>query len=132
EWWGYGAFFVASGVAQLSWALLIVRWPSRPLFWLGVLGNAAIVVLWAVTRTKGTIVGPGSAEPEPVGVADSISTGFELAIVALGFMTLVSALRRTRLLRRLAWTVAVVTIGLTTVALLSAIGAAPGVIPSVE
>lgn len=132
EWWGFGAFFVASGVAQLGWSLLVVTWPSRPLFWIGVLGNAAIVALWILTRTKGTLVGPDPREPEPVGVADGITTGFEIGIVALAFSLALFGIPRRRVLRKVAWIVGVATVALTLVGLLSAIGAAPGVIPASE
>lgn len=132
EWWGFGAFFVASGVAQLGWSLLVVTWPSRPLFWVGVFGNAAIVALWIVTRTEGTLVGPDPREPEPVGVADGISTGFEIGIVALAFSLALFGVPRRQFLRMFAWLVGAATLALTAVGLLSAIGAVPGVIPPVE
>lgn len=132
EWWGFGAFFVASGIAQLAWAVLMVTWPSRRLLWLGVLGNAAIVALWVVTRTVGTLLGPDPYEPEPVGLADSVATGFEIAIV-LGAVWLATAgIPRWRTLRTVTWVVGGVTLGLTVLALLSVMGAAPDVIPPTE
>src|SRR5215212_4296850 len=53
EWWAFGVFFVGSGVAQLVWALLTVRSPTPIVWWSGVLGNAAIIALWVLTRTVG-------------------------------------------------------------------------------
>ena len=132
EWWGFGAFFVASGIAQLAWAVLAVTWPSRPLFWLGVLGNGAIVALWVVTRTAGTLVGPDPHTPEPLGLADGISTGFEAAIVVGALWLATGGVPGWRALRTLAWLVGVVTLALTTLALLSVMGAAPSVIPATE
>jgi hypothetical protein len=132
EWWGFGAFFVASGVAQLAWALAAVAWPSRPLLWLGVAGNAAIVALWIVTRTIGTLLGPDPYEPEPIGLADSVATGFEVVLV-LGALWLATAgIPRWRTLRTLTWVVGTVTFGLTVLALLSVMGVAPDVIPATE
>ena len=81
EWWALGAFFVASGVAQLVWALLAVISPSRVVLRVGALGSAAIVALWIVTRTAGTLIGPDAHTPEPVGVPDAVASGLELAIV---------------------------------------------------
>jgi hypothetical protein len=132
EWWAFGAFFVASGVAQLTWSLLIVRWPSRPLFWLGVAGNAAIVLLWIVTRTEGTLLGPTPHEPEPVGVADGVSTALEIAIVVLACLVALRGLPRRTTLTRLAWVTAAAALALTTLGLLSAMAAAPSVIPAVD
>src|SRR5919108_430965 len=46
----FGVFFVGSGIAQLVWPIWVVFWRWRPLFFLGAVGNAAIVALWAVDR----------------------------------------------------------------------------------
>jgi hypothetical protein len=132
EWWGFGVFFIASGIAQLAWAMLAVTWPSRPLFWLGVLGNAAIVALWVVTRTAGPLVGPDPHSPEPVGLADGVATGFEVALVAGAFWLAASGVPRSRTLRTLSWVVGAATLALTTLALLSVMGAAPSVVPAME
>jgi hypothetical protein len=118
EWWGFGLFFVASAVAQLVWAVVIVASPSRALIWAGVVGNAAIVVLWIVTRTVGTLVGPEPATPEPIGLADSVATAFEIAIVVVG-TRLAWSVRTEPAPPRLAWIVSGVTLVLTSVGLLS-------------
>ena len=132
EWWGFGAFFVFSGLAQLGWSLAVVTWPRRHLFWMGVIGNAAIVALWVVTRVEGTLVGPEPHEPEPIGIADGIATGFEIAIVVLAVTTALLGVPRRVTLNRLAWFAGVVALALTVLALLSAMAAAPGLIPAVE
>jgi hypothetical protein len=118
EWWGFGLFFVVSAVAQLVWALLVVTSRSRSVIWLGVVGNAAIVMLWIVTRSVGTLVGPEPDMTEPVGVADSVATAFEVVIVVagawLGWRAPTAAASS-----RLAWVVSGVTLVLTSVGLLS-------------
>jgi hypothetical protein len=119
EWWGFGIFFVASAVAQLVWAVVVVASPSRFLIWVGVIGNAATVVLWVVTRTVGTLVGPEPATPEPIGLADSVATVFELTIVGAGTWLAWSDGIRRALSSRLAWVVSGVTLVLTSVGLLS-------------
>jgi hypothetical protein len=128
EWWGFGVFFVASGVAQLAWALLAVKSPSRVVWWVGLLGNVAIVALWILTRTVGTPVGPDAYTPEPVGVPDAVASGFELAIV---FAVLLFANAR-RSNRKLAWSVGGITFALTTLALLSVMGVATAAIPPMQ
>jgi hypothetical protein len=132
EWWGFGLFFVLSGLAQLAWSLLAAVRPTKALFWLGVLGNAAIVALWIVTRTAGTLAGPDPHTPEPVGLADTVATGFEVAIVAGALWLAISGVPGWRTLRILTWVVAAVTLASTTLALLSVMGAAPSVIPATE
>jgi hypothetical protein len=119
EWWGFALFFVLSATAQLVWAVLVVTTRSGLLMWLGVVGNAAIVVLWIVTRTVGTLVGPEPATPEPIGLADSMASAFELTIVVAGIRVAWSARTRPALSSRLAWVVSGVTLVLTSVGLLS-------------
>jgi len=119
EWWGFGLFFVASAVAQLVWAVVVVASRSRLLIWFGVIGNAAIVVLWIVTRAFGTLVGPEPATPEPIGLADSLATAFEMTIVVAGSWLAWSVRIRPALSSRRAWVVSGVTLVLTSVGLLS-------------
>jgi hypothetical protein len=128
EWWGFGVFFVASGVAQLAWALLAVKSPSRAVWWVGAVGNAAIVLLWILTRTVGTLVGPDAHTPEPVGVPDAVACGFELAIVLVALLC--ANARRSN--QKLAWSVGGITFALTALALLSVMGIATGAIPAMQ
>src|SRR5262245_23597417 len=72
EYWMYGAFFLVSAWAQLIWAACIVRWQSRVLLWAGAVGNAAIIVVYVLTRTVGDLVGPGTGEAEAVGGIDVV------------------------------------------------------------
>lgn len=108
EWWGYGLFFLLASVAQLYFgiALLAVLAPGglagddrvprggnegffllgfsrRAWFLLGVLGNLAVVALYAVTRTLGVpLLGPEAGEVEPVTALGVASKLMELALVA--------------------------------------------------
>jgi hypothetical protein len=79
----YGVFFAVTAGCQLGWSMLTcVRYSS----WLasaGLLGNAAIVSLWAVTRTVGIPLGPEAGEVERLGVLDLLTAGFEIGVVAL-------------------------------------------------
>jgi hypothetical protein len=84
-----------------------------------VVGNAAVVVLWIVTRTVGNLVGPEPDMPEPIGVADSVATAFEVAIVIGGGWLGWSVRGAPALAARLAWIMSGVTLVLTSVALIS-------------
>jgi hypothetical protein len=119
EWWGFGLFFVSSAAAQLVWAMVVVASRSRLVIWFGVVGNAAIVVLWIVTRAFGTLVGPEPTTPEPIAVADSVATAFEMAIVVGGTWLAWSVRMRRALSSRLAWLVSGAALVLTSVGLLS-------------
>jgi len=83
EWWGYGAFFLAAAAAQIGYAPILLRWPSRPILLAGVAGNLAIVILWLVTRTAGIpLFGPHAGEVEAAGGLDLTCTLAEAGIVA--------------------------------------------------
>jgi len=84
DWLGYGAFFFGAAALQVLGAFLMVAYPlSRGLLWAGIIGNAGIVTLWAVTRTVGIpFFGPDAGVVQPVGVADAAATILELALIA--------------------------------------------------
>jgi hypothetical protein len=80
EWVFYGLFFLAASAAQAGWAVLLLLRPSRRLLTIGAVGNAAIVVLWGVTRTIGLPVGPQVWRPEAVGTADALAAQLEIGV----------------------------------------------------
>jgi hypothetical protein len=84
ESWLYGAFFILAAIAQVSWALVLLRAPSRRLLLYGVVGNAAVIVLWALTRTTGLPFGPAPGVAERIGWADTIASAYEGALVVFG------------------------------------------------
>jgi manganese oxidase len=97
EWWGYGAFFLISAVAQGAYSGALLRWPRRPLLLLGIGGNVSIIVLYLLTRTVGIpFFGPHAGEVEGVGVADLCATTSELALVVALLGVLLRDLPRER------------------------------------
>lgn len=88
EYWLYGVFFIAVGAGQLSWAFLVLWRPSRLVYWLGAIGNAAIAVFFIITRTIGTLIGPGASEPARLGFGDTVATAYEVAIVLVAVSVL--------------------------------------------
>ena len=98
EWWGYGAFFLISAVAQGAYTGALLRWPRRPLLLLGIGGNVSIIVLYLLTRTVGIpFFGPHAGEVEGVGVADLCATTSELALVVALLWVLLRGLPRERM-----------------------------------
>lgn len=85
----FGVFFAALGAFQLIWAVVILLHPNRPVLALGVIVNALVVALWAVTRTTGIPIGPEAGEAEAVGSADLAATGLE-ALIVLGGLWLMT------------------------------------------
>jgi hypothetical protein len=76
-----GAFFLVVAWAQALWAGAVVLRPRRWLYVAGIAGNAAIVAVWAASRTVGVPIGPEPWTPEAIGAADLVSTILELGIV---------------------------------------------------
>ena len=77
-----GVLFALAGAFQLAWAPLVLVRPSRRVLVAGVAVNAGIALTWVVSRTVGLPFGPDAWSPEPVGLADTAATIFELAIAA--------------------------------------------------
>src|SRR5207253_1636753 len=81
-WWGYGLYFLLATAAQAFGAGLLLCWPRRWVFRVGILGNSAILGLYAVTRTLGIpFFGPAAGLAEPVGALDLITAATELCLV---------------------------------------------------
>jgi hypothetical protein len=78
----YGAFFGGCTIAQLAWAGLALVRPTRWVLMSGAVGNLAVVVLWAITRTVGIPLGVAAGQREAVGPLDVTCGLLELAIVA--------------------------------------------------
>ena len=74
-----GVFFLATALAQAGWAAAAQR-PTTALLRVGAIGNAALVVVWLVSRTVG-LPGP-LASPHPVGAWDLVCVTWELVVVA--------------------------------------------------
>ena len=113
EWWGYGAFFLASAVAQVLYVPLLLLRPNRTILLLGVGGNLAIVSLYVVTRTVGVpYFGPHAGEVEGAGFMDLCATTSELGIaVALGAVLLRGLPSDRRRLVLIVAAIAVVSVG---------------------
>jgi hypothetical protein len=82
EWWGYGTFFLVTAAFQALYGLFLLRRPGVSVLLLGIVANAAIVVLWLVTRTASIpFFGPHAGEVEAVGVLDLAATAAELSLI---------------------------------------------------
>ncbi len=86
EWWGYGAFFLASAVLQGAYGTILTRWPRRSLFLAGIGGNVSILALYLSTRTVGIpFFGSHAGEVEGFGFVDLFAAASELGLMlALG------------------------------------------------
>lgn len=94
EWWGYGVFFAAAATAQTLFGLAIltraldgieVRYSSvyRAFYMAGIVGNAALLGMYFVSRTIGIPSGPSEGEVEPVAIVDLVTKVLEVGIIVL-------------------------------------------------
>lgn len=95
EWWGYGLFFMLTALAQLFYGLLLIFQPWQPdpirgtkgfsvqtLYWIGIVGNVFIIVLYIITRTIGIpFFGPEAGEVEDVSLLSLVSKLVEIALI---------------------------------------------------
>lgn len=81
SWWGYGAFFVATALAQGVFAIAVLRWPGTLVYVAGILGNLSIIAMYVVTRTSGIPIGPETGMIEDPGVLDMTSMVAQVGIV---------------------------------------------------
>lgn len=82
------AFFVVLGVAQVSWAAAVTFRPAPRLVRAGVIGNAAVVAIWVVSRTTGIPLVPGAGDVEAVAIKDAVTTFLELLAIGAGGLLL--------------------------------------------
>jgi hypothetical protein len=125
DYWLFGSFFIGVAIAQLVWAMLVPFRPSPAVYLAAFVGNAVVATTWVVSRTTGLPLGPESGEPEPVGIADTAATAFEVLIAAGALLPLLRFASRRRPLARFTAATEVTTlvaIGLTALSLLSVAG----------
>lgn len=77
----YGVFFAFLAWFQVLWAAGYLARPDAGWARVAVVVNACVVVLWVYSRAIGLPFGPDPGGIEPVGVADTISSGFEALLV---------------------------------------------------
>jgi hypothetical protein len=58
EYWGFGVFFVVVGWLQLAWAAAVLVSTQRAIVVGGAIGNAAVVVVWILSRVDRHPRGP--------------------------------------------------------------------------
>jgi hypothetical protein len=77
-----GLFTMAVTVGQMAVVVAGLNRPSRALWLATAAGNAAVLAIWALSRTTGLPVGPEPWTAEPVGFLDLACGAYEVAIIA--------------------------------------------------
>lgn len=94
EWVGYGAFFLATTLAGIGYAVWVLTRPARWLYAAAIVANIAIVALWLTTRLIEVPMGPGMGETEPFGRLDIIASSAEVLCVVAAVALLTRSLRQ--------------------------------------
>lgn len=81
EYVAFGVFFSVVAWLQAIWAVGVTVLPSKRLLFVGLVGNALVILVWLTSRTTGLPIGPESGAPEPAAFVDVLSTILEVAIV---------------------------------------------------
>jgi hypothetical protein len=117
----YAVFFVGVAIAQLVAAMALTMVRHRRLVLAIAVGNAIVIVVWALSRTVGLPIGPTPGVAESVSLPDVLATIAEAAIVALSLA--LAVLRRPLTVGR--WTVraaagtaCIIALGVTVVAVI--------------
>jgi hypothetical protein len=77
----YGVFFLVIAWAQMVWPAVLLWRPSRLWLWLGMTGNAVIIVVYVASRTVGLPFGPDVHHAESLGALDVVSSVLEFGLV---------------------------------------------------
>lgn len=106
DWWGFGAFFLAVGLAQVVLAVALLHRPVPVVLVAGIAGNLAVVTGYVLSRTIHFPVGPHAGEPETVEVLGITATAGELVLIAALVSLLSGRTRRWVLNALVLWGVA--------------------------
>lgn len=98
HWWVYGAYFVASALAQGLSSILVIRWPSNCFVLLAsIAGNLLVIVTYVVARTWGVPFGPGFGQVGNTEVLGMVATAAEVGTLVAMVALLDGAYRRVTL-----------------------------------
>ena len=82
----FSIFFIVSGIAQVFWALPMIKQWGRIWYYIGIAGTAALVILYAVTRVPNPLTGGRPAPTNEIGIAIMV---FQIAYIAITAIILV-------------------------------------------
>jgi hypothetical protein len=82
----HGIFFAAAGIAELAWAALFLRRPTKQVYYAGLALAGGLVALWALTRV---LPAPFHGTAEPIDLGGIVCKISELA--GLGALLMIAA-----------------------------------------
>jgi hypothetical protein len=82
----FSIFFIVSGIAQVFWALPMIKQWGGIWYYIGIAGTVALVILYAVTRVSNPLTGRRPAPTNEIGIAIMV---FQIAYIAITAIILV-------------------------------------------
>src|ERR687885_1391652 len=82
----FSIFFIVSGIAQVFWALPMIKQWGGIWYYIGIAGTVALVILYAVTRVSNPLTGGRPAPTNEIGIAIMV---FQIAYIAITAIILV-------------------------------------------
>jgi hypothetical protein len=84
-----GTFFIVSGIAQLFWAVPMMRRLGTPWYAAGIGGTAVLIVMYTITRVQGNpITGMGMPVNEMGAAVEALQAAF------IGLVATILAMKR--------------------------------------
>jgi hypothetical protein len=75
-----GTFFIVAGIAQIFWALPMVKRWGKIWYYIGIPGTAVLIILWVLTRAPNPITGGRALPVNEMGIAIQI---FQVAYIVI-------------------------------------------------
>jgi hypothetical protein len=75
-----GTFFIVAGIAQVFWALPMVRRWGKVWYYIGIAGTVVLIILWTVTRAPNPITEGRALPINEIGVAIEV---FQIAYIVI-------------------------------------------------
>lgn len=61
-------FFIVAGIAQIFWALPMIKRSGKIWYYVGIAGTAVLIILWALTRVSNPITAGKAFPIDEIGV----------------------------------------------------------------
>jgi hypothetical protein len=87
-----GTFFIVAGIAQIFWALPMIRRWGKIWYYIGIAGTVILIILWTVTRAPNPITEGRALPINEIGVTIEV---FQIAYIAITAIILAKESGRT-------------------------------------
>ncbi|MFQ5969201.1 MAG: hypothetical protein ACE5J2_01715 [Nitrososphaerales archaeon] len=72
----FAVFFLVAGIAQLFWALPMIRHWGRAWYYIGIGGTITLIILWSLTRVPNPITGSAGSINEMSITLEALQAAF--------------------------------------------------------